>query len=126
MLQLSLFSRAFGIASWPQVPANQGFTNGLSSVRCSEFSLSLAHSNEFELLARIEGPGESLNHRRNALFRHRSTPFQHAEYFASPCQIGTYDKCKSDPFVEITPWFTPISGIPTGIFVPFVGERTEY
>ena len=108
--------RHFPSGYLPQVSTNQGFLNELSPVRCSGFSLSLAHSTEPELPARISGASISLNRHRNAQFRHRFTPFGQTVDSTSHCRTGTCDKCKTGPFVEITPWFTPISDIPTGIF----------
>lgn len=125
MLRISPFSWVFGNANWSQALASQGFTNRLNSGRCSGFSLSLAHSSEPELPARIAGASVSLNRHRNAQFRYRFIPFEPRAFIASSCETGTCDKYKSSLFVGVTSWFTPISSTSTGTCVPFVGERTD-
>ena len=110
MLRISPFPWVFGNAYWSQAPANQGFTNRLNSGRCSGFSLSIAHWSEPELPARIAGTSNSLNQRRNALFRHRFTQCDPTSDSVTLCCISTCDKYKSFPFIGITQWFTPISG----------------
>lgn len=124
-VSLSHCFRQFQSGHWPQVPANQGFTNRLNSGRYSGFSLSLAHSNEPEHPARIAGASISLNRHRIAQFRHRFIPFEPRAFIASACGTGTCDKYKTGPFDGITSWFTSIKGSPTGALGPFVAEPTQ-
>jgi hypothetical protein len=108
-----------------QVPANQGFANRLNARRTTGFSLFLAHSSDSSLQPKMGGRSVSVNRPRNALFRHSLTPFGPPVIDANHCMEGTCDKCKPCPFDGITSWFTPISGSPTGAFVPFVAEPTQ-
>lgn len=102
-MRLRQFPRHFQGRLGPQTSVNQGFTNRLNSGRHSGFSLSLAHSNEPELPARIAGASISLNRHRFAQFRHRFIPFEPSAFVASACGTGTCEMYKIGPFIEITP-----------------------